>query len=315
MLRRHLSAANRFWAWAPALVFLLYAAACEKPKSHEPETLTITFSNDVEGVIRACGCATNDFGGMGRRATFARLVEDSSDNFLLVDAGDFFGTDLAFEAQKAELTLRSMALMDYDAVVIGEKELGFGLDFFLEMSAEAGLPVIVSNLRYDGTGELVFPPSKIVGFPGGLRVGLIGVVSPQIKFPPQVEKGTLLVSDPFEAVENELAALADSTDLIVLLAHADRRQVQELAERFPEIDVVVHGHEGRPMRKQMKQGNAHILQVPREGRTMGTAFLVLDENRRIKSLVSETTQLSKRFGDDEAIVELFRSFGMQMTTQ
>ena len=304
---------NFHWWWAPLLGLALVSSACEKPEPSRPRTLTIAYSNDVNGVIRACGCATNDFGGMGRRTTFARIVEDSTENFLLVDAGDFFGSDLAFGPQKAEVTMRSMVLMDYDAVLIGERELGLGVDFILEMSAELGLPVIAANLRYAQTGELLFPPSKIVRLPTGLNVGLIGVWGQQIAFPPQVREGTLSITDPFKAVGAQLTALSDSTDMIVVLAHMDRRQTQALADRFPEVGLFVHGHEGRPLRKLKKRGKAHILQVAKEGRTMGTAFVVLDENGGIQSLISESTQISNRFEDDEAIVELFRSFGMKMT--
>ena len=86
--------------------------------------------------------------------------------------------------------MKSMVLMNYHAVVIGEKELGFGVDFLVERSADIGLPIIVSNLSYAESGDLLFPPSTTTTLSSGLTVGLIGVMSHRLKLPPQVESGT-----------------------------------------------------------------------------------------------------------------------------
>lgn len=286
------------------------ASGCAEKRKNE--TLTIAFSNDLEGEIRSCGCPTDDFGGLGRRATFLRIVADTTENFLLVDAGDFFGAELDFGPEKAEITIKSMVLMDYDAVVIGEKDLGFGLDFILDKSAEYGLPVIVSNLRYAATNELVFPPHKITVLSSGLKVGLIGVMHPRLKLPPQVIPGSILIDDPAEAVKTEIEALRGNVDIIVLLAHADQRGAQNLAREFPEIDVVVHGHQGRPTRKAQKQGRAYVMQTTRQGQYMGVAFAVLNEDRKIRSLATQFERLSDKFSEDEAVVKIFKSYGMSV---
>jgi 2',3'-cyclic-nucleotide 2'-phosphodiesterase (5'-nucleotidase family) len=199
--------------------------------------------------------------------------------------------------------------------VIGEKDLGFGLDFIVSKSSELGLPVVLSNLRYAGTGELVFPPSKIAVLPSGLKVGLIGVMSPRLALPPQVDAGSVRITDPLEAVGAEMETLGATVDVIVVVAHLSRREAEDLARKFPGIDVVVHGHEGRPVRKTKRFGQAYLLQAAKEGQYMGVAFAVLNQDRKIRRLVSDFERLSDRYVEDEAIAGVFRSYGMSLHAQ
>ena len=100
--------------------------------SETERTLTIVYSNDMLGEIRSCGCAAKDFGGLGRRATFLEAERRRSRNMLVLEGGDFFGADINYGQEKAALTLEAMAYMDYDGIVPGEKEFGFGIDFLID---------------------------------------------------------------------------------------------------------------------------------------------------------------------------------------
>lgn len=303
----------RFLTFFAFVCVVAAAIGCsEKPQS---ETLTIAYSNDLVGEIRSCGCAADDFGGLGRRATLLDVVQDSTQNLLLVDGGDFFGSQINYGVEKAEITMKSMVLMNYHAVVIGEKELGFGVDFLVDRSAEIGLPIVVSNLRYADSGELLFPPSTTVTLSSGLTIGLIGVMSDRLRFPPQVAPGTLAVSDPLEAVGREIEALGAGVDMIVVLAHGDRRMVLNLTQNIPEIDLVIHGHEGKPMRKVRQFGDAYVLQVTKKGLYMGLAFAVLNPERKIRSLENRNVALSQQYLEHEAIAKLFRSYDMDVAAK
>ena len=129
-----------------ALALLALAVACSG-ESPPPRRLTIAFSNDMKGEIRSCGCASKDVGGLGRRATFLSALRDTTvADFLLLEGGGFFSTKLNYGREKADLTLDAMSMMDYDGVVIGEEDLGFGVEYLLRRTRETGLPVVVANL-------------------------------------------------------------------------------------------------------------------------------------------------------------------------
>jgi 2',3'-cyclic-nucleotide 2'-phosphodiesterase (5'-nucleotidase family) len=294
------------------LALAAMAAGCSKEQS---ETLTVVYSNDLKGVIRSCGCPVNDFGGLGRRATFVDITRDSTKNFLLIDAGDFFGAELNYGNEKADVTMKSMAFMGYDAVVLGEKDMGFGVDYIVKRSREVGLPVLVANL-FDAAGDsLLFPPSWTVEYPSGLVAGLIGVMGNQLKLPPQVKKGSIRIGDPVQAIRREIKALGDQVDLVVVVAHLTRREAQTIAQEVPEVDLVVFGHEGRPMRTVRRFGNAFVLQVADEGRYMGIAFAVLDGEGGIRKLDSYFPPMSKEYEDHEAIGKLFRAYDMNVAAK
>ncbi|HEU4364394.1 MAG TPA: hypothetical protein VFT13_02910, partial [Candidatus Krumholzibacteria bacterium] len=176
-------------------------------KKNAPSRLAIAYSNDLWGEIRSCGCAAKDLGGLGRRATFLKALQDTTGDVLIVEAGDFFSSNINYGIEKADVTMRSMALMGYHGVVIGEDELGFGLDYFLRRSHEVRLPIVVANLFDTVADTLIFPPSRIVTMKSGLRVGIAGVMGSQLQLPPQVPGGMLEIRDPAASVQPVVDAL------------------------------------------------------------------------------------------------------------
>jgi hypothetical protein len=304
---------RRFLLLVVLVVFWLVSAGCSQERS---ETLTIAFSNDMNGEIRSCGCAADDFGGLGRRATVLHIVRDSTENFLLLDAGDFFGRDLNYGKEKADVTMKSMVLMGYDGVVLGEKEFGFGVDYIVKRTEEIGLPVLAANLYDAGSDSLLFPPSWVVNFASGLNVGLIGVVGSLLKMPTQVPTGRLRIGDPKRAVQREIEELGDDVDIIVVLAHMPRGEAWKIVSDIPDVDLVVSGHDGKPMRTIRRVGNGFILQNSSKGLYMGVAFAVLQKDRRgIGKLTNQFLPLSQIYQDDEAISKLFRSYDMSVAAK
>jgi 2',3'-cyclic-nucleotide 2'-phosphodiesterase (5'-nucleotidase family) len=289
------------------MVFLLHLG-CSK----EPERLTIVFSNDTMGKIRSCGCPKNDLGGLGRQATFVRTARDTAQHLLLLDGGDFFGTQINYGKEKADVSMKSMIRMEYDGIAPGEAEFSMGFEYFRDRAREIDLPVILSNV-YDGqTGELLFPAHKIVTYPSGLRVGLIGVFGDKIPLPPQVEAGSIEIKSPISRVRSELKAIRAEVDLVAILAHMGFNEARDLAIKLDGIDIIILGHEGRPMRSTRQFNGAYLLQVPKEGRFLGVAHAVLNAERKIADLTVQQQPMSKAFIDDEAIVKLFKAYDIDI---
>ena len=288
--------------------------ACSSHRE-KPRGLTIAFSNDLHGEIRSCGCAVKDYGGLGRRATFLAAVRDTTGDFLLVDGGDIFAAGMNYGREKADLTLRSMAHMGYQAVVVGEKDFGFGTDYIVKRPREVGLPIVVANLFDAATDTLLFAATREVTLPSGLRVGLVGAITPTLKLPPQVHPGSLEIRDPVTTIRPIVDSLRTRVDLVVVLAHMGRHEARRLAEAVPGVDVVVHGHEGAPMRQARRFGNAYVLQVGDRGRYMGVAYATLGKDARIASLSLAAVPLDKRFADDEAIAKLFQVYDLDIAAR
>lgn len=280
--------------------------------SKEPERLTIVFSNDTMGKIRSCGCPKNDLGGLGRRATFVHAVRDTAQHLLVLDAGDFFGTQINYGKEKADLTMKSMKLMGYDALVPGEAEFSLGMDYFRERVRDLSLPAILANVYDAQTGKQLFPSHKIVSFPGGLRVGLVGVIGEKIALPPQVDAGTIEIKSPLSRVRAVIETLRPEVDLIVILAHMGFTEARNLAMNQNGIDIIIFGHDGRPSRSTRIFNGAYLLQVPKEGKYIGIASASLGPEKKILRLLADQQPISNVFADDEAVVKLFKAYDIDI---
>lgn len=278
--------------------------------SERQQTLTLLFSNNAAGEIRACGCAAQDYGGLGRRATFLERSRRDGNNFLLLESGDFFGPDVNYAEEKARLTLHAMSFMGYHGIVLGEKDLGFGLDYVVERVDALKLPVLVANLYDAETDELIFASTRTVKLDGGLKVGLIGVMGDRLKLPEGADADRIRFEDPRTAIEREIPTLEDEVDLIVVLAHMQTGNARRLAEAIPDIDIVTAGHEGRAMRRIRKFGNAYVLQSSSRGRFMGRADALIGPDKNIVDLVAEIHPLTNDYEDHTSILKLFEAYDM-----
>jgi hypothetical protein len=95
----------------------------------------------------------------------------------------------------------------------------------------------------------------------------------------------------------------------------DRGEVRRIANRVPDIDLVVCGHDPRPSRKQRRIGNAYALQVAEEGRYAGIAYAVLGTDPRVSYILTDVTAMSNAYSDDEAIAKLFRSYDLSIAAK
>ncbi len=282
----------------------------------KPKRIAIAYTNDVRGEIRSCGCATHDLGGLGRRATFLRVFRDTTQaDVLLVDAGDFFSASINYGKEKAELTMKSMAHMNYDGLVPGENEFGFGADYFRTRAREIGLPVLAVNLADAASDSLLFAPSRVVTLKSGLRAGLIGVVSVALKFPPQVQPGSLEIRDPAVAVQAEVDALRPNVDVVVVLSHMGRSEVNQFAQLLKGVDVIVNGHDGLPVRQVKRWGEPYVVQVAAKGMYVGVATGSISKEKRVVRLTNDVVGLDKSYGDDEAIAKLFNAYDMEVVAR
>jgi 2',3'-cyclic-nucleotide 2'-phosphodiesterase (5'-nucleotidase family) len=281
-------------AWPLVLVPAVMLSACGGREPSRPAPLTIAYSNDLHGEIRSCGCAAHDLGGLGRRATFlAALADTAEGDVLRVEAGDFFGAGINYGTEKAEVTMKSMALMGYHGVVPGEDEFGFGIDYIVRRAREVGLPLLAANL-YDAAGDsLLFAPSRIVTLESGRRVALVGVLGSTLKLPPQAD-GKLAIRDPLPAAQAQVDSLRSQADLVVVLAHMPRGEAQRFATDLAGVDVVLHGHDGRPMRQTRKFGGTYMLQLTARGLYMGVARATFAPAGSIATINDGTVGMDQR---------------------
>jgi cytochrome c biogenesis protein CcdA/thiol-disulfide isomerase/thioredoxin len=130
--------------------------------------------------------------------------------------------------------------MGYQAVALGDQELSKGAEYFLELSSKFKVPFLAANLRYRGK-ELV--EGYRLFSRGPVTVAAIGLMGRQVfKYYPAEVSRDLEVLDPETVLRSLIAELKPRADMLILLSHLGYEREQEMATKFPELDLIIGGH-------------------------------------------------------------------------
>jgi 2',3'-cyclic-nucleotide 2'-phosphodiesterase (5'-nucleotidase family) len=201
-------------------------------------------------------------------------IRKSEPSVLLLDCGALFNN----QKDTAELMLKTMELMGYDALNLGSPELYFGKEFLEHTRSLVSFPYIASNLLYGGN-RLPWTREYIIKEVGGVKVAILGVLNPddakQITHQPYMEG--LEVIPPETALKRLLPEVRGKADLVILLSRFDLGKTGELVQAAKGIDVAISSGDmlfyGEPLE------NTLTLQTGSLGKTMGLLKISLNEKR------------------------------------
>jgi 2',3'-cyclic-nucleotide 2'-phosphodiesterase (5'-nucleotidase family) len=201
-------------------------------------------------------------------------IRKDGGSVLLLDCGAVFDN----QKDTAELMLKTMELMGYDALNLGSPEFNFGKEFLEQTRSHVSFPYIASNLLYGGN-RLPWTREYIIKEVGGVKVAILGVLNPddlkQITHQPYMEG--LEVIPPETALKRLLPEVREKADLVILLSRFDLGKTGELVQAAKGIDVAISSGDmlfyGEPIE------NALTLQTGSLGKTMGLLKISLNEKR------------------------------------
>lgn len=230
------------------------------------QRLTLLHTSDLHGSV----LPWDDFrdrpadGSLAQVSTLVREVRAEVDHPILVlDSGDTIqGTP--FEQfplvrwGEDSPTVFAMNRIGYDAMAVGNHEFNFGLEILRRAEAQADFPFLAANVVEAGTREPAFPSHMVIDT-GAVRVGVIGLVTPNVPGWERPEHYRGLSFRPMDQVALEQVRRLredDGCDLIVVLAHTGFERDPERGEptgteaenfgwrlaRIPGIDVLLTGH-------------------------------------------------------------------------
>jgi hypothetical protein len=166
--------------------------------------------------------------------------------------------------------VEAMNDMRYDAVTMGQLELDRGTDFVREYAPRFQCPVVLSNVR-PATGDAPWKETAIVQI-GGRRVGILGLVSADFgQGPEALAQAGWTVEDPMAAVGRLLPGLKQQSDVTVVLAHLEVRDLDRLVRQGRGIDLVVAGYNPQPLNTQPDSAATTILRPGQRGEHVGLA--------------------------------------------
>ena len=272
---------------------LLPTAALAAEADSGEKHLTILGTSDMHGNIWGFSYedsseTTNN--GMARLYTYIQQVRTEDPNTILIDAGDDIqGTIMTDDLynktpEEPHPIITAMNYMGYDAMTLGNHEFNWGIPTMQTILSQAEFPVLAANVT-DAAGELVTGAGWTIVERDGIRVAIIGVVTPDV---PIWDGGKEGIDDAvYEAanvaVGQAIDEIGDQADVIVMYAEFDEEggsdSAQKILDDNPEIDVlqVAHNH----VTVSEKQGDTVIGGVRNGGREIARFDLTLDADNNV----------------------------------
>lgn len=276
-----------------ALVLLVSSLAVNVVDA-KSQKLKVLYTNDVHG--RLCSFKSGlsnydkELGGVARRKTLIDRLKQESDtkNILLLDAGDIAQGTIFFNLYNGLPDMKFMNMLGYDAAAAGNHEFDKGSKVFAKMVEVADFPVLCCNLKFDKKSPLYgkLKPYVIKDF-GNLKVGIIGVMTPEVKIVSYVNENTKVL-DAVETVQKYIDELDPQTDLIIILSHLGFYDDVVLAKKIRNADIIVGGHTHNVLNKpetikDLDGKPVNIYQAGDFGKYLGDLTLVVSNDRVKKS--------------------------------
>ena len=291
-------------------VSMLPAAALAAEADTGEKHLTILGTSDMHGNIWGFSYEDNSEtanNGMARLYTYIQQVRAENPNTILIDAGDDIqGTIMTDDIynktpEEPHPVITAMNYMGYDAMTLGNHEFNWGIPTMQTILSQAEFPVLAANVT-DADGELVTGAGWTIVERDGVKVAIIGVVTPDVPIWDGGKEG--IDEATYEAANVAVSAaideISEEADVIVVSAHMgmyaefDEENGSDSAQKIlddnPEIDVlqVAHNH----VVVNEKQGDTVIGGVRNGGRDIARFDLTLDADNNVVDATVEIVDMT-----------------------
>ena len=271
-----------------------------------PQLLLVVTGNQ-DGYIEPCGCAglDNQKGGLSRRQTLLKHLADRGWPVLPLDVGNQVRRFGMQPEVKFQATVDGFRKMKYGTVTFGPDDLRLSLG---ELLAAVAGPDDRSDLFVSANVDVlgVIPQFQIVRL-GGRTIGITAVLGDVYR--EQLSVDEIEMSSWDVAIERVLPKLrAERCDVLVLLAHTTRDEATQIAQRFPQLDVVITagGSSEPPWRSEPVEGaGTMIVQVGEKGMYTIVVGIYDDPDQPLRY---QRVDLDKHWVDSKEMLELLSDY-------
>jgi cytochrome c biogenesis protein CcdA len=273
-----------FSYFLPVIIFLLFPIFTV---NIEAKSLEILFTSNLNGQLESCNCPKEMQGGLERLVTLVKQEKEREPNLLLFDSGDVFSHSkdlLSFEYMS-----KALALMNYDAIALGDQDFPFISAF----DNQELVPIDIAR-------KAMFIKKN------GLKVAVVSLLSEEVF----VGLGKEIVQ--YETyIEAALKFQAQKADVYVLLSHLTEDENIKLVKQFPQIDVIVAGHNQRKYIIPKKVGNTLIVQAGKNAEYLGSLKLEMHAGL-IVSYEHNLIPVTKKVSVDPEIDKLIKAYHKEL---
>jgi len=266
--------------------------------------LTILHTSDLHGRVHPHDAlADADLGeGLARVGAAVKAIRAEGRPTLLLDSGDTIEGSptqaLLFAGRLgagdgSDPIIRAMNLLGYDAMAVGNHDFDFGVERLNASRKEARFPFLSAN-TLGPDGEPAFPPYAVLDVAGGVRIGVLGLVTPHVaNWESPARLGGLRFGDSVEAARRWVPVLRgrERCALVVVIAHegferdprtgkarrdSGENQAYAVATEVPGIDLLLSGH-AHAVVAPTRVGSTWVSQPGRWGNTLTRFDVTLEK--------------------------------------
>lgn len=290
--------------------------ASSEASKKETMDLQILATSDLHGKFDPWDYALNEESKSGSMAQVASAVKElRTDHTILVDAGDTFqdnSADLFFDEEIHPMSL-AMNEIGYDVWVTGNHEYNFGKDVLKKIISQQKAKVLTGNVK-DPEGKPLADGYTIIE-KDGVKIGIIGMVTPNITRWDSANLEGWTVTDPVEETRTIIDEIKDQTDVLIAVMHMGMNNeyevknsgAEDLANACPELDLIVASHEHRLIEGEEVNG-VLVVMNKNSAATMAKVDLTLEKQEdgswEVTERTSESLDMSAYEPDKELMEKL-----------
>ncbi len=233
---------------AVAMVVTLAACGEKKPTPGKDATATepvvILHTNDVHGAIE----------NYAKVAVLASQYESEGAYVLILDAGDYSQGTSYVSLSEGATAIELMNMAGYDAAALGNHEFDYGFEALKKNMESAGFPVLAANVKYNG--ELAFDDAAVFTTPGGTKIGVFGLDTPETAtkaHPGKIAGVTFASGEEMYQIAQDMATMLredEGCNYVICIGHlgiddetaATANRSIDLLGKVTGIDVFIDGH-------------------------------------------------------------------------
>ena len=243
-------------------------------------------------------------------------LEKQGQTVLTFDIGDAIDrVHPLSEATNGKANIELMNTVKYDAVTIGNNEgIGNSRSQLQHLYDDAKFDIILDNVVDE---EADSRPSwaneyKLMETAAGTKIGIIALTAP---FPMTYEMNGWESNQIDTVLPTLLRKLVGKVDVIILLSHLGLGVDRKVAQKYPQIDIILGGHSHHLLKSGELVNESLLAAAGKWGMYIGEVSIELEGHNIIKknAQLNETESLPE-ISSDQAEIAGYRSRGEAILT-
>lgn len=253
--------------WLAALIVFLLAT----PAAAGEGRITLLHFNDFYEIAPIEG-----WGGFAPLETLLERERARNPASLTLLSGDFISPSLLSGTTRGAHMIEFGNAIGIDIAVPGNHEFDFGAEVFRKRMGESRFPWLVTNLREADGRPFNGAPETLVRTVDGVRIGFLGLLTPQTKVLASGAETLRLEPVQPAAVAAVAALRAEGAEVIVALTHLSFEEDRDLAHSVSGIDLILGGHDHAPM--TFMAGHTLVHKSGQDGHWLGVVELLVERD-------------------------------------